>query len=279
LKSRFYLFWLLAHLSVVSLAQQTVGAWKDEKLLYAETKQVNQFFRRFNSEEKVDGSRLYQGKDSLYRDPKARPKFLKMIFDNENPALSKDLKNAFIAEVTNKSKPQYLDFHGGQWFAELKTTFTYKGKELPLTMFLKLQDAKIGSKWVIDGVSFREYSQHYQKDSTDSKYFLHPLSHEVDFMNIHKIFENNSKNIFEYTSADFKPDMITLFCEDVKSGALRFQTVQKLKLHFFQIDGWYFELNEFNRSGANTGWLISNLSRASDKEKKQLEEFIRFKND
>lgn len=260
-------------------AQQTVGAWKDEKSLYAETKQVNQFFRRFNNEETVDGTRLYNKKDSLFRDVKNRPKYLKMLFDNENPSISKDIKNAFVADVSNKSKQQYLNFHGGKWFAELHTTFIYKGKELPLVMFLNLQDAKIGSKWVISSLQFRPYINDYEKDSTDAKYFLHPLSHEVDFMNMHKIFEHNAKNIFEYTSKNFKPDQVTLFCEDVKKGILKFQTVKSMKLHFFQIEGWYFELTEFNRSGNNTGWLISSITKANEKEKNQIEQFIKNKND
>lgn len=262
-----------------TFAQQTVGGWKDEKSLYAETKQVNQFFRRFNNEEAIDGTRLYSKKDSLFRDVKNRPKYLRMLFNNENPSISKDIKNSFVADISNKNKQQYLDFHGGKWFAELRTTFLYKGKEQPLTMFLTLQNAKVGSKWVISEIRFKEYLREYEKDSSDARYFLHPLSHEVDFMNMHKIFENNAKHISEYTSNKFTPDQVTLFCEDVKKGILKYQTVKSMKLHFFQIDGWYFELSEFNRSGNNTGWLISSLTKASEKEKIQLEQFIKNKND
>ena len=260
-------------------AQQTVGAWKDEKMLYAETKQVNQFFRRFNNEEAVDGTRYYNKKDSAFRDVKNRPKYLKMVFDNENPSISKEVKNSFIADVTNKNKPQYLDFHGGKWFAQVKTTFLYKGKEEPLTMYLTLQDAKVGTKWVISSIQFKEYRKEYIKDTSDSKYFLHPLSHEVDFMNLHKIFEHNATNIFEYTAQGYQPDQLTLFIEDVRKHHLKFVTVKNVKLHFFQIDGWYFELSEFNRSGNNTGWLISAITKANDKEKVQMEQFIKNTHD
>ena len=47
----------------------------DESALYAETKQVNQFFRRFNCEEALDGKRFYP-KDSLYHNLSLRKQYL-----------------------------------------------------------------------------------------------------------------------------------------------------------------------------------------------------------
>ena len=46
--------------------------------------------------------------------------------------------------------------------------------------------------------------------------------------------------------------------------------VQEVKFHFFQIDGWYFELSQFNRPGDNTGWLISNLVKIKNESEKNL---------
>jgi hypothetical protein len=47
-----------------------------------------------------------------------------------------------------------------------------------------------------------------------------------------------------------------------------------VKFHFFQVDGWYFELSEFNRQGYNKGWLISTLMKITDKDKDVLMKFI-----
>ena len=41
-------------------------------------------------------------------------------------------------------------------------------------------------------------------------------------------------------------------------------------VHFFQVAGWYFELSQFNRSGYNTGWLISNLVKVKNESEKNL---------
>ncbi|MEL6256082.1 MAG: hypothetical protein AAFR87_29020, partial [Bacteroidota bacterium] len=85
----------------------------DESVLYAETKQVNQFFRRFNCEESGKGKRFYPG-DEFYRNPQMREKYLSAIFDNENSKLDPVLKEKFIKSV-NGNNAQFLDFHGGEW--------------------------------------------------------------------------------------------------------------------------------------------------------------------
>jgi hypothetical protein len=43
-----------------------------------------------------------------------------------------------------------------------------------------------------------------------------------------------------------------------------------VKFHFFQIEGWYFELADFNRAGYNTGWLISDLVKLNSPADKEV---------
>jgi hypothetical protein len=54
---------------------------------------------------------------------------------------------------------------------------------------------------------------------------------------------------------------------------MSFESVGQVKFHFFQIDGWYFELAFFNRPGNNSGWLISKLFKITDAEKEELIKF------
>src|ERR1039457_1254959 len=81
---------------ILSFSQaNTIGNYSaDETVFYAQTKQVNQFFRRFNGEESVQGERNYD-KDKDYRDPKIRRKFLNILFDNSNPSITKEMKGDF----------------------------------------------------------------------------------------------------------------------------------------------------------------------------------------
>jgi len=65
---------LLTH----STLAQLVTDMDDESRLYAESKQVNQFFRRFNGEEDEKGKRFYPG-DKLFRTAKLRKKYLGIL--------------------------------------------------------------------------------------------------------------------------------------------------------------------------------------------------------
>ena len=84
------------------------------------------------------------------------------------------------------------------------------------------------------------------------------MSHELDFMNLKKIFDDPDITV-AYTNKDFQPDYLSLILYEIKKSNLKFNTVSQVKFHFFQLENWYFELSEFNRTGNNTGWLISNL--------------------
>ena len=100
------------------------------------------------------------------------------------------------------------------------------------------------------------------------------MSHELEFMNLQRVFQDNRKNVASYTSNDFEADQLSLFLYEVRKGNLQFKTILKVKFHFFQINNWYFELSYFNRSGNNTGWLISNLIKLKKEERKQFESGI-----
>jgi hypothetical protein len=55
-----------------------------------------------------------------------------------------------------------------------------------------------------------------------------------------------------------------------------YQTIKHVRFHFFQVKDWYFELSEFNRPGYNSGWLISNLTRIPEDQKKMLLKYIYY---
>ena len=274
IKTTLYIILFLLPFSLVK--GQIVGDYLgDESDLYAQTKQVNQFFRRFNGEEDAKGDRYY-ARDREYRSPRLRKQYLRMLFDNENSFITDKLKNDFTGHVLDKKDPVFLDFHGGEWFAEVTTKFRYYGIERYLTMFLKLEDDTIGSKWVITNVYFEPFSHVFvNQDSlrVAGQKFLHPLSHELDFMNLVKAF-NDRSSLENYLAWKYVPDYLTLFIYEVKRGNLQFSTITNVKFHFFQVDNWYFELSNFNRKGYNKGWLISTLMKISEEDKDVLIKFI-----
>ena len=242
----------------------------DEGIYYAQTKQVNQFFRRFNGEEDIQGNKLYSG-DSTVRDPKLRKKYLPILFDISNFSISQEMKETFINQVLNKKYPVYLNFHGNDWFAEVSASFYYKREKVNIILYLKIEKQHLGYKWVFTNVYFDRFSKWFTHvgDTANNKLFLHPMSHEIDFMNLDKVFRDEDK-IDYYLEGDYTPDLLSVFVEEVKAGNLKFESVNSVKFHFFQVPNWYFEVVYLNRKDKNSGWLITNLLKVNAKEKKEL---------
>jgi hypothetical protein len=249
------------------------GQPKDDGRFAASTKQVNQFFRRFNAEESVDGmKRFYEG-DPLYRDRNLRKQFIDILFDNETSGNIKELKAEFTKEVLSEKFPLYVNFHRDGWFSEVHANFTYKGRSEKVVLFLKLQPEGLGYEWVIDKVVFGPFKDIFKKPVGADKGFLHPLSHELGFMNLRKAFQDTDTPE-AFTPKEYQPDYLTLFLYEMKKGSIKFETVTDVKFHFFQINNWYFELNQFNRPGFNTGWLMTNLIKLKPGDKEVVLRYI-----
>lgn len=241
----------------------------DEREFYTMTKQMGQFIHRFNYEEDQYGNRLYPG-DKDYRNAAKRKDAIALLFDLENPRTSGTLRNYFIEDLT-KNNNQFMEFLGGDWYSEISAKFKWKGQMVDISMIMALEKDGLGSKWVITNVFFSEFQKYFPQGelAEREKHFLHPMSHELDFMNIYKIF-NDPQTVEYYASTDYHPDYLTLFFYEIKQGNLKFDHVESVKFHVFQIKNWYFEVSWFNRSGYNSGWLISNLVYLKENEKEAL---------
>lgn len=243
-----------------------------EEQLLASTKQLNQFFNRFNGEEDTKG-RKFEPNDRQYRNQRLRKKYLGVLFDKEGASFSPDTYRNFIERVTDSQNPVYLNLRSENWFAVVNTTFEYKGSERPLILYMQIQQEGLGYEWVISDISFEPYKQLFDKQRGETKEFLHPMSHELDFMNLRKALKQGGSPE-SYTLADFKPDLLTVFLYEIKMGSLKFKTVNRLNFHFFSIDGWYFSLTNYNRPGYNSGWLIADLLPVNASQKKDLLDII-----
>jgi len=255
------------------VAGQTIGDFKmDETELYAMTKQMGQFMRRFNYEEDQFGNKL-NPKDPKYRNNEMRRQSLPILFDQEKYGTQTDLQRYFIEDVT-KGDSTYMSFLGGRWYSEVSTTFRYNGRDVSILLFLAVEKDGEGSKWVLTNVYFPEFNKLFPNGeiAEKEKHFLHPMSHELDFMNIYKAFQN-PEVIEYYASKEYQPDYLSLFFYEVKNGNLVFQHVDGLKFHVFQIKDWYFEVSWFDRKGFNSGWLMSNVIYLPEKEKTNLIKF------
>lgn len=249
----------------------TDAGWEEE-VFRASTKQVNQFFRRFNGEENPEGIR-YQPSEKKFRDYKIRREYLPLLID---PSLAQNqslLVKSFFEQINDKKNPYYMDNHEDDWVAEVNCIFTYEGKTSPITLYLKLQAQGEGYEWVIEDVNAPVISSRFDKDNSEAKPFIHPMSHELDFMNLNKIFRKEI-NPESFTTDAYQPHILSVFMYELKRGRLDFQSVQSVRFHFFSPPGWYFEISEFNRPGMPSGWLISNLVEATETQKGQIRDYV-----
>ena len=257
----------------VAARAQIVGELGDESKLYAESKQVNQFFRRFNGEEDEKGNRYYPT-DKQYQNVKLRKKYIGILFDESNSGISHVLKKDFTESILSNSEASILDFHGGNWFAEVSVLLQMNGIDRVATLYMELEQNHLGYKWVINKAHADWLDPYYVRDSIKIGRFLHPMSHELDFMNLRKAFAQ-SDSISQFAAKSFKPDHLSVLLYETKKGNLKFKSVELVRFHFFQIKGWYFEISDFNRSGYNTGWLISNLVKLKgDGEKDIMKRYL-----
>ena len=256
----------------VSMAK-TIGDFKmDETELYAMTKQMGQFMRRFNYEEDQFGNQL-NPQYPKYHNAKMRKQSLPILFDQERYGTQTELQRYFIEDVT-KGYSTFMTFLGGRWYSEVSATFRYNGTDVTILLILAVEKEGVGSKWVLTNIYFPEFNKMFPNGEMAEKerHFLHPMSHELDFMNIYKAFQD--PDVIEYyASKDYQPDYLTLFFYEVKQGHLVFQHVDSLKFHVFQIKDWYFEVSWFDRKGLNSGWLMSNVVYLPEKEKTNLIKF------
>lgn len=244
-----------------------------EQQLIASTKQINQFFRRFNGEENEDGKRYFEG-DKRYRDGSLRRKYMPLLFDIESSQIESKPVEAFVKKITNKKTPHFLDFHNDDWFAEVLTEFDFNGEKIYGTLFMKLQQQGLGYEWVIEDVLFNDLARTFDKDTTATKKFMHPMSHELAFMTLRKALadENHTE---QFTLRNYTPDILTIFLYEMNQGNLKFLTVKSVSFHFFSIEGYYFSLANFNRPSYNSGWLISDLvPLENDNQKQQIKDYI-----
>lgn len=269
---------ILGIISIHSSVGQLTDEMKEtEEQLRASNKQMNQFFRRFNGEEDENGKRYYAS-DKKFRDVSLRKKYLPGLFDTQTSQIDAEVAKDFVKKITDKKSPVFLDHHTDDWFAEVSTTFKYKGKEISGLLYMRLQQQGQGYEWIIDDVAFDQFQKYFDKDTSASKKFMHPLSHELDFMTLRKALQNND-HAEQFTGRNYTPDFLSIFLYEMNQGNLKFVTVKNTKFHFFAIDGYYFSLANYNRSGYNSGWLISSLIQLNGADQKQqMKNYIYNKN-
>lgn len=226
----------------------------------AQVKSIDEFIQRFN------------GKES-HPDLKGENRTLNLIalFDYKmsheglsDTAFKKKIMD-FVQQVNaNCSKIKLTD---DDFYAEANITAKILGKSVSLSLILQSQSYnKDRVRWAIIGVRGLVKS-----GIIDTKQFygISPVEHETHFMSIGDIFAHNSPEIFGYRGKDTKIDELSVFLTMAKLDKVRIVSVNELTMHCLEIPNYVFTVKEKGRSGQNSGWLISNVTKINENKKNE----------
>lgn len=248
--------------SVTSLAQGMVQEGQDGYgiLFRQSVKSCDEFMCRFNEEEYFP--------DLDVNDEKYGKKNFILLFDYR--IAQEKGKEAFIDEVGQfyqaiKDNNVQLKFESKKWYAELRTTFVFKKKDVEIGLvFQPEKTPKDLWCWTIVGVNGLEKVGY--ADSTN-RMVISPEQNEAEFIEVESDFKFASKHFSQFRSYQLELDALSYFFALVESGSLTFKNRIETIYYFFDVPSYVFSVKYHARSISNTGWLISSYQKVTAKEK------------
>lgn len=254
-----YIILLVLLFKISNAFPQTEGNALLKEQLYYQVKQLDEFINRFNYKIDVYGKPIQEGHRFT------RAEYIFSIFDSNylKQLDSKSINNIkeFVRYVTENQSPTFLKLDENL-YALAQCQVNYKGKNLPATILLKIELAPNGAaKWVLADAK-ADFLQLPPRKNISSIY-IPPNSHETNFISMRKELEKNQQ-VLDYATKAFEPDILSIFLFEIYNKNLKINVIDKITYHFFQIEGYVFSVDFFNRPEKNSGWLVSNLSKMNE---------------
>lgn len=251
--------------SMIAMAQGTIldGQVAYGNLFRQSVKSCDEFMCRFNEEE------FFPNLDTC--DTQLGKKNFLLLFDHklsegkEKDSFLKDVFQFYDAVKANNVK---LKYDSKNWYAELRINFAYKKNNIELGLVLQPEKTpKNLPCWTIVGINGLETIGY-----TDSigRLVISPEQHEAEFMEIESDFKFYSTAFSKFRGYKVQLDALSYFFALVESGTLTFERRISTRFHFFDIPSYTFSVKYHKRKKSNTGWLIFDYKKASEKEKTEL---------
>ena len=218
---------------------------------------MDQFFERFNGQDVPP--EISKNRSDL------RAALLFSCFEYDTASAHSQKVVDFITDMVNDSVSLIFDKTDWMAIAECEARLG-KNDTGTVVVRMKVETDTIGwfLKWSI--VSVESPLLYLDPDVRSSVLSLSPVAHELNFQELRKITTAHSKNILNYASQDFVPDMTTVFYQLVMSGRMKLGSVRHLT-YLFVADGWKFTVEFYERETTNSGWLISSITKIDNDNK------------
>lgn len=217
--------------------------------VYAATyvKSIEEFMQRFNAEE------LHPDLDTT-RNDNLRLRSILTLFDLQQfQVKDSTIAGQLVAFAdTVCRKDVLLDLEGGV-YAEAFCSFLYNQKEIPINLVFVFEPIRDDIyRWALIGAN--GLKENKMLDNSRNGY-INPTQHELRFTEL----SGASADLSRFLSVHKNVDQLSYLLGLLQSDLLSFVVCNKVKFHFVQVPGYVFVVDEVNRLGNNSGYLINTL--------------------
>lgn len=228
----------------------------------AQVKSLDEFQARFNGIEHKNGTMMVN--DSLIRVTNLVSLF---DFGMDKKGLTKEQfrvnLNCFVDSVL-LNNINFDVLSNGLW-AECKCRFKYEGKEKRITLIMQKElYGKDVYRWAIVAAKGLPEAGII---NVDKLYPISPVEHEIFFMGLHDLFNENASHAMGYRAKKVRIDQLSVLLSMIQLGVIKFELVEEQTFHYLDVPGFVFTIKEYVRNGTNSGWLINDFQRLNKQEK------------
>ncbi|RRB00100.1 hypothetical protein [Larkinella rosea] len=233
---------------------------------------VDDFLARLNYQR----TPTHQAFDSLSRLAYPRERYVRMLFNEEDPRLNlrsgryspayQTLVDDFVTTVATDTAAVLLPKDSMQLFGEVEYSVLYRNTPHKIRFFLKQHRVGSGHDWkIIDAqAAFLKITKADTMTSDTVKrnnphLYISSETHETRFLNLYKLLRSH-ENLLAFTLEGYPPSPALLrLARALRDGSLTLQETQQVNLYLDVRRGWLLKLNDFHREKENAGWLITDL--------------------
>jgi len=216
---------------------------------------VEEFIDRFNY---YDDSRFHNYVETYYKGQDVNRKTVVNNMFNRKVSIPDSVKGSFVAMVTSKERPVYLDIYDALWYCKIPVDVYFEsGEMIQISLSLEVQlNADYSIEWAIAGIEGDFFSDQLKND----QFFIASTSHASFFPELHKGL--SEVDVFKQIISDnIRDDYIFQYANLISNDKVeRIEIMKDISYHFLQIPGWIMvvKYRALDQS-YNTGWLIEKL--------------------
>lgn len=227
----------------------------------AQVKSIDEFICRFNGAETKPG---------LEKDSQGASNNLLSLFDfqmSHNNLTDNEFRQLLMSFVNSAiDNDTKLNITNAKIWAKVNTSAIINGKKENINLYMQSEVYKDSLvRWAIVNVDGLETAGIID---TTNYYAISPVEHEINFPSIREIFHNRRPTeIMGYRGKYIPIDELSVFFAYSMLNRVRIDMINKVTIYCLDVPDFVFTLNEFEREGDNSGWLISSIMPIKESDK------------